>query len=415
MLSVEEEIIAAFEGREPERLADLGGVAFLDGRETEIARVTFMPEVLDLTLAELVCGSTDQALLDFVLACARVPVGGDGVRPSDYRDAMAKLAASPIGLDLADDVQSALLERAAEPAEHEVTRWVALGASLQLALAHPKDLQHRLLDKLRRIKMPESQPEFARRAAKVVGVAHSHWPAEVLIGMLERASTTQGGRDEALFELGMARLHYGLEATDLKQADALFEEARGHFEACRSAREHRPDAVAYSGILAMLTALRRGESRDEMKDRGREILLEVSIADVWSSPRVPLWDWMGARWTELVRWRDLADRIAHLAADTSAAFERNAEIDIRYRLLGIYVANRVVLGRGAGGVETFIQPAIQTQILQDEFGAAVIEDWLDEVVAADEEWREAAASLLHALRNGSAPPGKRLGTAAHQA
>lgn len=146
-----------------------------------------------------------------------------------------------------------------------------------------------------------------------------------------------------------------------------------------------------------------------------EFSRELAVMDAWAAPERPAWEWLGARWTELLRWRDLVGRIADLAVDSSGACAEGAELDVRRRLLGTYVANRVVLGRGVGGVETFIQPAVEARVLRDEFGATVIEDWLAEVAASDGEWREAAASLLRAVRTGGAPPGKRLGTAARQA
>jgi hypothetical protein len=414
MSSVEEEVAAAFDKREPDRLADLGGVSFLQGREREVARVTLMPEILSLVLSEFRGAPLDGPLTTFVVACAEVPVGADGVAPSAFKDAMEALAHADLGDDLADQCQDVVTRRAANPSEHEVARWSALGAAMQIAVSRPA-LRFALLHALLRLKGCEAHPEFARRAAKVVGVAHAHWPDTLLLGALERLSAIPLARDEAMFELGMAKLRQGIDADSPRLADACFEDARAAFGQSLAAREHRPDAAAYAGALAMLTALRRGDPPEALRSLAAEVSRELAVMDAWATPERPTWEWLGARWTELLRWRELVGRIADLAVEASAACAEGAELDVRRRLLGTYVANRVVLGRGAGGVETFIQPAVEARVLRDEFGAVVIEDWLAEVAASDGEWREAAASLLRAIRTGGVPPGKRSGTAAHQA
>jgi hypothetical protein len=51
-VTVEEEVGATFDRGWPKRLADLGGPAFLCGREEAIARVSMMPDILPLVLAE---------------------------------------------------------------------------------------------------------------------------------------------------------------------------------------------------------------------------------------------------------------------------------------------------------------------------------------------------------------------------
>lgn len=411
MNQIEQEVIAAFDAARPERLADLGGVDFLRGREEAVARVCLMPEILNLVLAEIGPDPVDGALSAFVVACAAVPVRPGECDPSAYKDAVEALAAADLPYSLAEQCQDVLARRAADRTEDEVVRWVALAACLQLAITHP-DLRHDLLRVLARLKPEQHHGEFARRAAKVAGVAHSYWPDDKLLSLLEELASIPLARDEAVFELGMARLREGLDADSPAKADACFEEARGHFNTTLLAREYRPDAVAYSGALSMLTALRRGDRQKDLRAKAAEISKELTIAKAWSGQDRPAWKWMGARWTELVEWDDLAERLATVAADAAAAADPETELAIRQRLLGTYVANRTVLKRGAGGVETYVQPVIEARLMREETQRSTLSSWLSREAADDgSPWREAAGELLEVLRTRTLPLGKLLRTA----
>lgn len=413
-MTVEEEVGTVFDRGWPERLADLGGPAFLRGREEAIARVSLMPDILRLVLAEPPDAPGRDTLDAFVLACVEVPVGEGDAEPETYKDAVEALAAASLGDELAERCQDVLTRRVRDTGEDEVVRWSALGAALQLAIAHP-DLKHDLLRTLvrLRVKPDDTHPDFARKAAKVTGVAMAHWPDPSLERVLEQLSAVPHARDEALFELGMARLREGLESDQPGRVDERLEEARGHFERSLEAREHRPDALSYARSLAMLTAIRRGEAPEDLAKRAREIRRELAIGAAWASPAEAAWPWMGARWSELMLWQELVGLLADLA---TGAFDMDADLAFRRRMLNAYVANRAVLGRKPGGVEVFVRPAIEARLVREEAAEAAVRAWL-EAEAGDPEspWREAAAELLRAIRRGGGAPGKRTGTAAHQA
>lgn len=396
------------------RLADLGGPAFLRGREKEIARVSLMPDILPLALAEPPDAPGRGGLDAFILACVDVPVGDDDVEPENYKDAVEALADASLGDELAERCQDVLMRRVRNAGEDEVVRWSALGAALQLAIVHP-DLKHDLLHTLVRLRIQpgDPHPDFARKAAKVAGVAMAHWPDASLEKTLNRLCEVPHARDEALFELGMARLREGLESDRSDRVDECFEEARGHFERSLEAREHRPDALSYARSLGMLTALRRGEAPELLAQRAKEIHRELAIGAAWASPAEAAWPWMGARWSELMLWQDLVGLLADMAM---GAFDADADLAIRRRMLNAYVANQAVLGRMSGGVEVFIKPAIEARLLREETAEAAVKAWLEaEIVDPTSPWREAAAELLRAIGRGRGPPGKRAGTAAHRA
>ncbi len=411
-MTADEDVRAAFEGGAPKRLADLGGAEFLRGREEELARAVLMPELLSLALAEISSeASPGDPVYDFVVACAAAPVGTTAVRASDYKDAMGALAAVALPEDLAERCQEVLVGRAFRRADHEVARWVALGASLQIAIEH-HDLRHELIGALVRLKVEGNPSEFLRRAAKVTGVALSHWSDPSLARTLERLSQDEGARDEALFELGMAALRDGLDAEVSGEVDRCFEVARDHFTLSVSVRENRPDARTYSTALSLLNALRRGDPVESLRSHAETIRREVTMARAWSQPARPAWRWMGARWTEIVRWQDLAMQAASIDEAADAAAQAGAEIAIRHRLLGAYVANRSVLGRGPGGVETFARPRIEARLLREEVEREATMSWLAlEEATPSSPWREAAAEMLAGLRARGAPLGKRTGAA----
>ena len=410
-MTIEEEVDAIFGERHPERLADLGGVEFFRGREKIVAQVVLMPELLALVLGEARDHRDRAVLEDFVAACVAVPVGEKGVRSSDYKDAMEALSGADLRDDIAARCQDLLVRRARDTLENEVARWTALGTALQLALVHPV-LRYDLLSVLVRVRADDPHPEFARRAATVAGVANAHWPDPALEKVLDRLSAVDLARDEALFELGLARLRAGLDADAPDLVDAAFEEARSLFESCLLAREHRPDAFSYARALAMLTALRRGEAPGSLATRAKDIQSELGMASTWSPPAEAAWPWLRAGWAELMRWQELTSRLADLAQGDPQA--SRAELTIRRGLLETYIANRAVLGRGPGGVEYFVKPTIEARLLREESIEADVLTWLEnEALSQTSEWRKAASELLGAIRNRGAPPGKQAGTTAH--
>jgi hypothetical protein len=402
--ALDKEIAALFDKGDRFTLAELGGVTFLQGREPLLARAALMPELLALALAELPPGA--DAIGCFVRACAAVPVGGDGVGPATYKDAIDCLAGVALTASLAADVQDILSSRAADQAENEVARWAALGAALQIAVDHP-DTRHDLLRVLVRLREDDHHSEFVRRAAKVAGVANSHWPDAALVRTLERLAGNTSARDEACFELGMHHLRLGMEGSTAQQVGSSFDEALASFAASASAREHRPDAEAYRGALSVLTGLTRGEEPGALRERAAEVAKAVAVKAMWGGQTEAVWPWLGAGWTELARWQALVGCLADVAEGMAASSDIDPAPAIKLALLEAYVANRAVLGREPGGVDIYIQPVIDSCLLQLDRARGAIEGWLSDETrnATEAPWREAAALMLRNLRRGSDPPG----------
>ncbi len=404
MDDIDRELGALFDRGEPETLADLGGTAFLRGRERDIARALLMPDVLALVLREQ--GGLRGHLATFALECAGVEVGGDGADPGSYKDAMEALAAAQFDDDFAMACQDVLTARAGKAAENEVARWVALGASLQIAVNHPA-ARHDLQRVLVRLKSEDPHAEFLRRAAKVVGVTNSLWPDVDNEKVLARLVGNEYARDEASFELGMVHLRKGLESSTLQEVGASFEEAEGHFDTAVASREHRLDAVAYRGALAMLAGLRRGDDPIRLKARASEVSEAVGVRMAWAPPEEAPWKWMGAGAVELIQWGDLAVHLADIADGVAVLEEDAPDVAIRRRLLDTYVANRAVLGRGPGGVETYVQPVIDGHLLKIDRQRQALELWLQDVRGDGAAGlRGTAAAMIETALGLHPPPGK---------
>ncbi len=407
MSDLEMEVAAAFDS-EPASLADLGGPGFVLGREKALVSVSLMPELLGLVLNCLRQDSDPLRL--FVVACVGATVGEEegAIGPSAFQDVVDTVATSGLPTRLAKDCQRLLVQRLADRDEHEAARWIAMGGALNLALLNP-DLRHLLLAAVVDLEPGEVPPEFARRLAKVAGVIQTHWPDPGLVNLLERLCSVPLARDEALFELGMVRLGEGLDADTAQMADSQFEEAMGHFEGAVVAREHRPDAQAYATALSVLTSLRRGDDDDVIRFKAATVAKELEISRLWSRSNESAYIWISHRESELARWSQLATRVAAIGEQVASLSSIDAEVGLRQDLLGTYLANRVVLCRKAGGVETLLQPVIKARLLKDESIQSMVRSWLQAEANPASPMHEAASSLIASVRDWGAPPGKTTG------
>lgn len=409
-MSVDDELGALFDKYEPHgatTLADLGGVSLLRGREREIAHASLMPEVLALAIQELSANPENESVNSFIIACVSAEVGAGGVDASSYDDALKALAAANFTPAMAAKLQKILTQRADDSEENEGVRWAALGAALQIAISYPAT-RHRLMGLL--VDLPRDEDlrhrEFLRRAAKVIGVANAYWPDEALVKALDKLAGIDRARDEASFEIGMHHLRLGLEAASSHQVEKCFDDALAAFDISASSSEYRPDAIAYRAALSMLKGIRRGDETSELGDRAQDMSQAITLRTMWSVPTKKAWPWLGAGWTELLRWRELATHLLALADDLEAAQGRDPAPDIRRRLLDTYVANRAVLGRDAGGVETYIQPIVKGRLLRIEQARGELEAWLaEEATNAKGRWRDTAVEMLAAMRGGNPPSG----------
>ena len=108
-----------------------------------------------------------------------------------------------------------------------LSRGAALDGAFRWAVDNRR-WQLRLLDFFLGLS-PSDDPEFLRRAAKIAGVAYSHWRDKDLIDVLRKLAQLAAVRAEAAFELGMASLAEAMDRTDSNAATSAFREARDWF------------------------------------------------------------------------------------------------------------------------------------------------------------------------------------------
>ena len=122
----------------------------------------------------------------------------------------------------ANKVFAAFLEKAvdASGALTGYARAVALEGAFRLA-ASDRRMQLRLLDALLGIQVSD-ESHFLRHAAKIMGVAYSHWHEAELVVRLRLFSECDDAAYEASFELGMAGLASALDEPKKELANTLF-------------------------------------------------------------------------------------------------------------------------------------------------------------------------------------------------
>ncbi|MBK9427361.1 MAG: hypothetical protein IPN63_08235 [Gammaproteobacteria bacterium] len=199
---------------------------------------------------------------------------------------------------------------------------------------------------------PGDDTEFLRRAAKIVGVAFSHWRDKELVEVLHKLAQLEAVRPEAAFELGMAAL-----AEAMDKADA----------------SHSGAASASLGTLST---------------RVQEHAFELHA---WSGSSGP--PWLGARQTEAVCWSALASAVAGLAGALDEPSWWEPAVVIEESLLSVYSAGRSILRRDQhGGVEAMVRPRIRASVATRAGQAHQVRTWLQQ--NATHEWTAEAQDLI---------------------
>jgi hypothetical protein len=255
-------------------------------------------------------------------------------------------------------------------------RAVALEGSFRLAAINRR-LQLRLLDTLLGIQLSED-PCFLRHAAKIMGIAHSHWREAELIDRLRILTSCEEAAYEASFELGMASLTCALDESEKKIAKSFFEDSLGWFEKAASMKEVAPEATLYLNSLTLLADFEAHETDVESKARSAAIQSSAFELLAWqagdNSP-----GWLGARHVQAACWSNLAATVASLADSLQQVSWWEPKVVIECQLLAAYSAGRTILKRSRDGyLETVLRPRIESSIAQREGQAYLIKCWLSQ-------------------------------------
>jgi hypothetical protein len=384
---IEAELIEFAKNGRDWQLEDIGGIAKLAPAARSIGNTPMMPELLHpLLLAWSRAKGADRdahkcimhdllavATTDFILLEAVDILEHHRPLPDDGDECCFKL----------------FLEKAAT-GDHSLSglsRGAALDGAFRWACDNRR-WQLRLLDFLLGL-APNDDTEFLRRAAKIAGVAFSHWRDKELVEVLRKLAQLEAVRPEAAFELGMVALAEAMDKADSNAAG--FREAREWFGESDRVSDHRPEARIYFDGLDLLLSFHSGSASTlfgSLSARVQQHAFEMHVLSGGSGP-----PWLGARRTEAACWSALASSVAGLAErlDEPSWWEPAAVIE--EGLLSVYSAGRSILRRDQhGSIEAMVRPRIRESLAAQAGQAHQVRMWLQQ--NATHEWAAEAQDLI---------------------
>lgn len=270
---------------------------------------------------------------------------------------------------------------------------LARGAALDGAFRWAGDnrrWQLRLLDFFLGL-APSDDKEFLRRAAKIVGVAFSHWRDKELLEVLNQLVPLDTVRPEAAFELGMAALAEAMDKTDNSAAIAGFREAKAWLGEHATASEFRPEAGLYLESLDLLINFYTGTSSASLATVSARVKQHTFALYAWSAGSGP--PWLGARYAEAACWNALASSVSGLADSLDEPSWWDPAAVIEGALLSVYSAGRSILRRDKdGGIEAILRPRIHASAATQAGQAHQVRLWLKQNTS--HEWASEARDLI---------------------
>ncbi|MER6425537.1 hypothetical protein [Streptomyces sp. NPDC001137] len=396
-------------------LADLGGPALLTDARDLLLDHDDLPVLLSL-----VCDDTavldSQHGQDFLLAAAETD------DPLLLEDVVATLLTHPdavptLGEDLADVWLDASRTRL------DLLGGIALEACARLVLADAAK-PYGLQDRLRRMRreLPRIDDDFAIRAVRVAGALAEHFPSPEISHLLEEFLNHDDVADDAVFELGMLTLRQALTADTLDHARPLLLKARQYLRDAYC-DEERPDAAAFGAALdAVLTYSSGGTVSADTLRQLQDAILDIRLNLLRLPP-----GWRTPRLDTLNAWQRLLDTLnraqaadqpgawLHAAAvisDLVAVYASHRSLDLLTSTDGTLATSTSSPPPASAGLHTVLAPRVEQTLLAHERGLALLDQWLDELSAAQDTdqdpttpiVREQAAALREALIAGRGDP-----------
>lgn len=389
MHPIEVELIDVVKSGRDWQLEDLGGIAKLAPAARSLGSTPMMPELLHpLVLAWSNASAADRdahkgvlrellevATTDFVLLEAVDILEQHRPLPDDGDECCFMLFLTKAA---SGDQSLSGLSRGA--ALDGAFRWASDNRRWQL----------RLLDLFLGLTSGDDT-EFLRRAAKIAGVAFSHWRDKELVEVLRKLAQLEAVRPEAAFELGMASLAEAMDRANSDAATIAFREARGWFGESGVASEHRPETSLYLDGLDLLLAFHSGATSASLGAVSARVLQRAFELHAWSGGSGP--PWLGARQTEAACWSALAGAVAGLAGRLDEPSWWQPAAVIEEGLLSVYSAGRSILRRDQhGGIEAMVRPRIRASLASQAGQAHQVRMWLQQNAA--HEWAAEARDLI---------------------
>ena len=270
-----------------------------------------------------------------------------------------------------------------------LTRGAALDGAFRWA-GENRRWQLRLLDFFLGLALGDDT-DFLRRAAKIAGVAFSHWRDKELVEVLRKLAQLEAVRPEAAFELGMAALAEAMDRAESNAAVPAFRDARDWFVESDGVSEYRPEANLYLDGLDLLLSFHNGAASASLDIVSARVQQHAFELHAWSGGSGP--PWLGARQTEAACWSALASAVAGLAGSLDEPSWWEPAAVIEEGLLSVYSAGRSILRRDQhGGVEAMVRPRIRASVATQAGQAHQVRRWLQQ--NATHEWAAEARDLI---------------------
>lgn len=353
---------------------DLGGMEAIAQSVSSVAASPIAAEILATILRSLSEAGDDDALV------WKEPIGTlvQGamvdtvlIEMIDATDACEHLPQLVI-----EDVFMAFLQKATNTsgAISAYARAIALEGAFRLALTSRRR-QLRLLDMLLSITAAD-EPQYLQYAAKILGIAHSHWREGEIVNVLKGLVDCDEAAYEATFELGMAGLASALDEPQRDVAASFFNEALLWFKKAKALRETAPEASLYSESLTLLTDFEAQRTKQELAERSQTIHKAAFELLAWhTDASVPAW--LGARHVQAACWNSLASTLVSLTESLEEFSWWEPAVVIESQVLAAYSAGRTVLKRNREGyLETLLRPRIETSIGRREGQAYLLKRWV---------------------------------------
>ncbi|MDV6033162.1 MAG: hypothetical protein F9B45_24360 [Phycisphaera sp. RhM] len=385
MHAIEQRMVDLLSSDVDTTMNNLGGLSGLLAAEAEISKSPLIPDFLEVLARDRDdrTSSERRALISrLILACTDGPSLHDIVNVLDQ-------AIEPTGYEgglLFNTYRKACENEELEP----IGRAAMLDGCLRLTIGEPLR-RFDLIAMLVRIKI-DTDGEFARWLAKIIGIVHSHWPEPELRRRLEELQGYESAASEACFELGMSSLAGAISADDPGDANAALMQAEEFFRQASKNSMGKPDADLFLLCCRMLREFSTGELTDTAQELATKISVALtSLLAYHRSEEDPTW--LVSRTAEVFLWQDMSDRLRALDNELVApAWYEPAVVVGRY-LLPVYRATRSLLRRQeSGGIETLLQPRIIGAVAATPAFLHGIREWLRR--SQDSQFAAAAAELI---------------------
>jgi hypothetical protein len=389
MHPIEAELIEAVKGGRDWQLDEIGGIATLAPSAKALGSTPMMPELLH----------------PLVLGWSNATTGQRDVYKCTLRDLLEAATTDFVLLEAVDilekhrplpddgDESCFMIFLAKAAASNQSLSGLSRGASLDGAFRWASDnrrWQLRLLDLLLGL-APGDDDEFLRRAAKIAGVAFSHWRDRELVEVLHKLVQLEAVRPEAAFELGMASLAEAMDRAESSDATTAFRIARDWFAEFDGLSEHRPEASLYLDGLDLLLSLHSGAASATLGTVSARVQQHAFELHAWSGGAGP--PWLGSRQTEAACWSALASAVAGLAERLDEPSWWQPATVIEEGLLSVYSAGRSILRRTQlGGIEAMVRPRIRGSLASQAGQAHQVRMWLQQNAA--HKWAAEAQDLI---------------------